>query len=119
MANKLREQAKSYGLDVEQYLSRLIVGFKKSALSEEESTLLMSINQGFSEQFWLRVKELRTKLESRTLSEIELKELQELSEQIEERHAQRMTAIGQLANLRNEDILTTMNKLGIKNGSPL
>lgn len=86
---------------------------KAAHLSKEESALLSRTNQGLSEELSKRLTFLRAKREEKTISDQEYDELTKLTGQAEELHADRMTALVELAKLRGVSLPVLMEQLGI------
>ena len=82
-------------------------------LSAEESTLLVRINQGFSENLRERLATLREKREDGIITDAEYEELTRLTDRAEELHAERMAALVELAQLRGISLSVLMDQLGI------
>jgi len=82
-------------------------------LSAAESSLLQRINEGFSEEFWLRFRELREQLEAETLTEADREEFLRSNDAVEAKNVERMEALLQLARLRGTSLPEVMRQLGI------
>jgi hypothetical protein len=87
---------------------------KTQVLPEEESQLLIKINQGVPPDLHAQYQMLRQKRESETLTETEHITLIQLSNQIEQIGAQRLEALANLAQLRQVSLLDLMETLGIQ-----
>ncbi|NOT57867.1 MAG: STAS/SEC14 domain-containing protein [Deltaproteobacteria bacterium] len=87
---------------------------KAEHLSVAESALLMRINQGLPPELLRRVATLRAKREDESLSDTEYEELTRLTDRTEELHAERMTALVELAQLRGVSLPALMDHLGIR-----
>ncbi len=85
---------------------------KNSNLTEPE--LLKKIYRKFSAEKLSQIKFLKNKLNSAELSETEYQDLANLSELLEEFHAQRMKNLVKLSKLRKLSLEETMKQLGIK-----
>ena len=83
-------------------------------LSAEESKLLLSINQGLPEELCNRLNTLIAKRDDDTLTNEEHQELIQLTDQVEQRQAERAAALGKLAILRKTSLTSLMDQLGIK-----
>jgi hypothetical protein len=79
-----------------------------------EAELLLEINRDIPVNIRLRNNELIKKRMAGTLSGIELTELISLSNQFEEREAERVTALAALARLRQMSLSDLMTALGIQ-----
>jgi hypothetical protein len=83
-------------------------------LPEEESQLLLKINQGIPSDLRIHYQALRVKRETETLNDQEYEILIQLSNQIEQIGAQRLEALAKLAQLRRVSLLDLMETLGIQ-----
>ncbi len=102
--------------EIEQVFSRVLTlqaERKADHLPVEESRLLARINQGSPSQLRDRISVLRTKREGDSISDTEYEELTNLTDQSEEIHAERMTAMVELAKLRGISLPVLMEQLGI------
>ncbi len=84
------------------------------ALSEQESKLMLQINQGLSSADARRRKELIAKRESYTIAEDELQELIRLTDEAERLNVERVKHLIELSHLRNVPLEELMKQLGIK-----
>lgn len=84
------------------------------ALSERESELLTGINQGLSSADARRMKELIGKRQSYTLTENELQELIQLTDESERLNVDRLKHLLELAQLRGVTLDDVMNQLHIR-----
>jgi hypothetical protein len=87
---------------------------KATALSKEETRLLLKINEGIPESDQLRYNDLLARLARETLSEPERKELLKLTALVEAKNAERLKHLVQLAKLWNASLDEVMDRLGIK-----
>lgn len=87
---------------------------RSNNLSETETNLLKKIYRKFQPAKLTRLKELRKKLETGNLGEIEYNDLAVLSDSLEEFHAQRMKGLAELSKLRGLSLEETMALIGIK-----
>jgi len=83
-------------------------------LSERETELLLKINQGLPPDTQQRVNELIDKRQSYTITQDELQELIQLTDQIEMFDAERLKHLIGLARLRGITLDELIKKLGIK-----
>ncbi len=119
---QLREQAQQTGKAFNQYITGIIrekVHTPKSntsALTADETRLFQIINKGFSDDFWIKLHRLNKKRKAETLTEIERLELIGLSDRMEAQNVERMKALIALASIRQIDLDTLMNQLGLMNG---
>jgi hypothetical protein len=86
---------------------------KATALSAAESALLARVNQGLPVALRDRIGFLRAKREEDSITDAEYEELTRLTDQTEERHADRMAALGELAKRRGVGLAALMDQLGI------
>lgn len=120
--SQLREQAQQKGKALNQYITGIIrekVQSPKpqtSVLTADETRLFKIINKGFSDDFWTKLHSLNKKRQAETLTEIERLELIDLTEQMEAENVDRMKALIALASIRQMDLDTLMNQLGLMNG---
>jgi hypothetical protein len=82
-----------------------------------ESELLRTINVTIPSALQDRFNELVTKRQSLIITEEELDELITITDQSEQLNAQRITALTQLAQLRNQSLPQIMKALGIQTPS--
>lgn len=87
---------------------------KAPALPENESQLLLKINQGIPAEFQDRFDELIAKRNSESLTPDEHKELLRLTGQVETLDAKRMEYLSQLALIRQTSLKSLMEELNIK-----
>jgi hypothetical protein len=82
-------------------------------LSPSESELLLKINQSIPYPLQARFDHLVIKRQELTITEIELAELIDITEQAELLNAERMAALAELATSRQETLTQVMQDLGI------
>jgi histidine kinase/DNA gyrase B/HSP90-like ATPase len=82
---------------------------KAPHLSPSESRLLVRINQGLPPDLRERLILLKAKREDESITDAEYEELTSLSDRAEELHAERMTAMAELAKLRGVSLPELMN----------
>ena len=82
-------------------------------LSKEESELMQRINEGLSEETWLRYHDLVSQRKAGTLTQEQHQELILLSDQVEMDYAQRLGLVLELARLRGTSLEAQMKTLGI------
>lgn len=87
---------------------------KADVLPTDEAHLLDKINQGIPSELRRQYQNLYPKREAETLTEEEHQSLIELSSQIEEFGAQRLSALAELAKLRQVSLAEIMETLGIQ-----
>jgi uncharacterized phage infection (PIP) family protein YhgE len=83
------------------------------ALSRSESDLMITINRALSSDLQHRFDHLVKKRQALTISEAELEELTDLTDQDERINAERITALSELAQSRNQSLRQVMQTLGI------
>lgn len=122
LETELREQAQQTGKALNQYITAIIrekINLprpKPSVLTTEETRLFQIINKGFSTDFWTKLHSLDKKRQEATLTELELEELINMAEVMEITNVERIKALIELAKIRQTDLDTLMNQLGLKNG---
>lgn len=84
-----------------------------SHLSSSESELLSKIDHSLSRDRQARFDQLVAKRQDLTITESELAELIEITEQAELLNAERMAALAELATVRNQSLTQVMRDLGI------
>ena len=87
---------------------------KSPFLPEEESKLLLKINQPVPSDLRSNYQVLREKREAETLTDDEHDRLIQLSQQIESIGTQRLEALATLAQLRQTSLVELMKTLGIQ-----
>ncbi|WP_228049073.1 MULTISPECIES: STAS/SEC14 domain-containing protein [unclassified Nodularia (in: cyanobacteria)] len=103
--------------DLKQFISQVIaLQAQRTApsLMQQESELLLKINQGISLDIQNYYNDLIAKREAETLTDEEYRELLSLTEQIEKQQAQRIEYLVELANLRGISLNALMESLGIQ-----
>jgi hypothetical protein len=88
------------------------------SLSQDETQLLLKINQGLPPATQQRYHDLIVLRQSETLTESEYQELLALTEVVEAQQAQRLQDLAQLAQLRQTSLSALLEQLGIE-PSPL
>ena len=122
LESQLREQAQQKGKALNQYITAIIQEKinsprpKMSVLTTDETRLFQIINKGFSSDFWSKLHDLDKKRQTATLTEVELQELIDMTALMEASNVDRMTALIELANIRQTDLDTLMMQLGLING---
>lgn len=102
--------------DFEQFVQQVLALHAQSqspGVSDVEADLLQKINQGLPPAIQQQYQALRAKLEDETLTLAEHTELLELTDQVENMEAQRMTHLAELARLRQISISELMRQLGV------
>lgn len=115
--DKLLEAASQLSLpDLERFSEQVLTlqaRRKAPSLSKTEADLLLKINQGLPVEVRRRYATLMEKRQAETLSEDEYQELLNLTDQVEMKQAERIEALGQLAQLRGEPVQKMMKSLEI------
>lgn len=82
-------------------------------LSADESRLMRIVSQTLSESDLTRMRELQTLRDDEQLQSDGYVELAALIDHLEELHAERMRALGELANLRGVTLFEAMKQVGL------
>jgi hypothetical protein len=82
-------------------------------LDQQETTLLLQINEQFAPDEQRRYDELVAKRQDETISPEELRELIRLTDEREQRNVERLAALTELARLRGVTLAALMSALGI------
>jgi hypothetical protein len=85
-----------------------------SRLTAPEADLLLRINAGLPAGLRERFRELVEKRDADSLTTDEHAELLRLTEEVERREAERLTALSELAHLRHTSLAVVMEQLGIR-----
>ncbi|WP_421949216.1 hypothetical protein [Phaeodactylibacter xiamenensis] len=105
--------------ELDYFIERAIeIRSSKEGISEEAQikTLIEAVGKG-PEQSWLqRLEELDQKRINNALSDQELKEFQQMGEELEEWSAQRLKHLVQLAALKKTDLPALVKELELDNG---
>ncbi len=113
---QLRKEAAREGLDETGYiLKTLKERFHASRVraSRPETELLSRVNQGLPEETWQRYRELVERRQAEELTSEQHAALMALTHQIEDAHARRFEALGELARLRRTSLEALMHELDI------
>jgi hypothetical protein len=103
--------------ELEQFVARLFALKAREyapVLSEKETELLLKINQGLPPAMQQRLNELIDKRQSHTITQDELEELIQLTDQVELFDAERLKHLIELAHLRGVTLDELIKKLGLK-----
>ena len=87
---------------------------REPALSKQETELIKRISAAPSPEKLARYRELWKKSKAGELTDEQQHECVQLSDWIEEVHAERMVCVAELARLRGAGMSETMSQLGIK-----
>jgi hypothetical protein len=83
-------------------------------LSQQESEILLKINQDLPLELQHQYQILIEKRHQETLTESEYEQLLELTEQVEKNQAQRMEYLTQLAQIRQVSLTTLITQMEVK-----
>jgi hypothetical protein len=103
--------------ELEDFLAKLFTARAREyapVLSQKESDLLIKINQGLPHSTQQRLNLLIRKRRTETISREELKELKQLTAQVEKSDAERLKLLVELAKLRNVPLRKLTKQLGLK-----
>lgn len=103
--------------ELEEFVSQVIAlraRRRAPGLPQDDSDLLIRINQGLPADVQTRLNELIVKRQAETLTPDEHDELLHLIEQSEQVEAARVEALAQLAHLRGVSLTALMHDLGVK-----
>ena len=103
--------------ELEQFVAKLFALKARQetpGLSKRETELLLQINQGLPPDMQQRLNELIDKRQSYTITQDELQELNQLTDQVEMFDAERLKHLIELAHLRGITLDEVIKKLGIK-----
>jgi hypothetical protein len=103
--------------ELEQFVSQVIAlqaRRRAPGLPQDDSDLLIKINQGLPADVQTRLNELIVKRQAETFTPDEHDELLHMIEQSEQVEAARVEALAQLARLRGVSLTALMHDLGIK-----
>lgn len=111
---RLEALAKKQGRPTEEVAAAIVAtSLRHSPAPDRESTLVQRINNGLPEEFWTRKGALDTKAESFVLTDEEQEERRMLLTQMERWQVDRLEAVVELAELRQETPQQVMQQLGI------
>ncbi len=116
LANKLKELVVQKGLDLDNFVNKLLEE-QLDSIATKEDELLLKINLGIAEEKWKLYYQLIEKRKAETLTTVEYQQLIDLSNEIEIANAERMKYLVQLAQMRKVSLKVLMNDLGIKPNS--
>jgi hypothetical protein len=103
--------------ELEQFVARLLtlkISQDTPHLSQAESELLLTINEGIPAATQQRLDTLIAKRQAHTLTRGEHQELLQITEQIEQRDAERLQHLIELAALRHVTLDALMQQLGLQ-----
>lgn len=103
--------------ELEEFVIRLFTlkaSEETPCLSDRETELLLAINQGLPAVTRKRLNKLIKKRQSYTITEGELRELRQLTDQIEKSDAERLKNLIELAHLRQVTLDDLIRQLGLK-----
>jgi hypothetical protein len=123
LENQIKQAAAKVGLSPDAYIlesvtQRLQPTQRRSSpvkcLSQQEATLLQTINESLAQMDWPRYRKLIAKRQAETLTPSEQTELIALSDYLEEANVKRIESLAQLAALRKTTVPALMQALGLK-----
>ena len=103
--------------DLRQFVQRVIhleATRRDAPLSATETELLRRINAELPAGKVMRYSELKAKRDSAALTAEETREFLQLSDWLEEAHAERIARVAELAKLRGASLSEVMQQLGLK-----
>lgn len=103
--------------ELEEFLAKLFATKAREyapVLSQKETELFLKINQGLPHSTQQRLNELIRKRKAETITPEEMKELKQLTDQIEKSDAERLNVLIELAKLRNIPLRKLIKQLGLK-----
>ena len=119
--SQVREAAQAEGVEVSALISKAAQAYVRQhdpARPLTEAELLLRINQsGFPETFWNRFRALIARRQAGTLTPEEQQELLRHTEQTENRDAERLPYLFQLADRRGVSVQALMTQLGLSPAS--
>lgn len=107
--------------ELERFVARLLALKARQetpSLTARESALLLKINQGASQDIQRRYNSLTKRRRRHKLTRPELRELLELTKQIEQHDVERLKCLSALARLRGVSLPDLMQELGIEPPDP-
>lgn len=113
LEQQLRLEAEKQGLEPARYILHTLQERLQPADPPTETQLLQQINIGFSAETWEQYRALIAKRRAETLTSAEHQQLIALSDRLEHLNVKRISALIQLANLRNQSLPELMQSLGI------
>jgi len=121
---QIQQSSTEIGLTIDGFIMESIQAYLAKLKSQEkndtkrfpkkESRLLLKINQSLSQIEWARYRDLIAKRQAETLLPAEQDELIQISNEIEEKNAERIEYVAELARLRRLTLPTMMSELGLK-----
>lgn len=99
---------------VAEQVNLILAQRKVASLPQPETELLQRINQGLPESTQRRYNELRTKLETGTITPAEHQELLALVDIVEQADAERLQHLIELSQLRQVALNDLIHQLGIR-----
>jgi len=114
----LRQEAHREGISPEAMAARHLearwaMQMQPSSLAPDEQELLNRIQDGFSESFLTRFRELRHRLTHAALTEADRHEFLRLNKEVEAKNTQRLRDLEQIAHLRGATVAEVMEELRI------
>jgi hypothetical protein len=103
--------------ELEQFVAQVLAlqaRRKAPNLSVEEAALLTKINSGLPAALRRRYEELISKRREERLSQVEHEELLGLTDEVEQKQAERVQSLAELARLRDMSMRDLVKALGVK-----
>jgi hypothetical protein len=117
--DRLRETALKKGLKLDQFISQFLENTFSDApplrpsVSAREAALLQQINLGIAPETWQLYEVLKKKFQNGKITEKELAQFQDITEQVEIANVNRIEVLAELAQIRNVSLRVVMAQLGI------
>ncbi len=117
--DRLRETAFKKGLKLDQFISQFLentfsdVPPSRPSVSAREAALLQKINLEIAPETWHLYENLKKKFQKGKITEKELTQFQDITEQVEIANVNRIEVLAELAQLRNVSLREVMAQLGI------
>ena len=93
---------------------RLHAQYQAPHVGQSETELLLQVNQGLAPELRRRFDELVARRQAATITPDEMRELIQITDQIEQDDARRLAALADLAHLRGMTLTELMQILGIQ-----
>ena len=119
LENRLREKAVKHGVGINQFISQFLENSfgretpSQPSVTQREATLLQQVNLDIAPENWAIYLNLKEKRQKETITDNELKQLIELTNDIELANARRITVLAELAQIRNVPLRVLMEQLGL------
>ena len=116
--DRLRETAFKKGLKLDQFISQFLENTfsdappSRPSVSAREAVLLQQINLDIAPETWHLYEILKKKFQNK-ITEKELAQFQDITQQVEAANVKRIEVLAQLAQIRNVPIRILMAQLGL------